>query len=99
MPEPIWKPSRERIERANVTRLMRKLGYAVDPSDAGAVTAAARAFVQRSAEDIEWFWSAALDDMGVRWQRPYERLLDTSRGNAWADWFIGGQANIADNCV
>jgi acetyl-CoA synthetase len=99
MSEPIWTPSPERIERANVTRLMRKLGYAVDPNDPQAVTREARDFVRRASTDIEWFWSAALDDMGLSWQRPYARLLDTSRGHAWAEWFIGGQANIADNCV
>lgn len=99
MSEPIWKPSRERIAQANVTRLMRKLGYAVDPNDASAVTGEARDFVRRASQDIEWFWTAALADMGMRWQKPYERLLDTSRGNAWAEWFVGGQANIVDNCV
>jgi acetyl-CoA synthetase len=99
MSEPIWKPSRERIERANVTRLMRKLGYRVDPKDGDAVTAEARDFVRRTTENVAWFWEAALADMNVRWQRPYERLLDTSRGNAWADWFAGGHVNIADNCV
>jgi acetyl-CoA synthetase len=99
MSEPIWKPSAERIANANVTRLMRKLGFTVDPNDAAAVAAQARDFVRRSTENIEWFWQAALADMGVRWQRPYDRLLDTSRGNAWADWFIGGQLNIVDNCV
>jgi acetyl-CoA synthetase len=99
MSEPIWKPRPERIAQANVTRLMRKLGYDVDPNDADAVTRQARDFVQRTSQNIEWFWEAALADMGVRWQRPYDRLLDTSKGNAWADWFIGGQINITDNCV
>ena len=33
------------------------------------------------------------------WYREYETTLDTSRGNAWADWFIGGETNIALNCV
>ncbi|HMI93008.1 MAG TPA: AMP-binding protein, partial [Polyangiales bacterium] len=86
-------------ERANVTRLMRTLGFPVDPHDAAATARSARAFVERSCQDIEWFWNHALADMGMPWYRPYSRLLDTSRGNAWADWFIGGETNIALACV
>ena len=95
----IWTPTPERIEHANVTRLMRKLGYPVDAHDPAATARAARAFVDRSCKNIEWFWQAALADMGMPWYRPYSSLLDTSRGHAWADWFIGGETNIALACV
>ncbi|MGD8860401.1 MAG: AMP-binding protein [Myxococcales bacterium] len=99
MADYVWKPDRARIERAHVTRLMGNLGFAIDPADPAQVAARARAFVERSRRDIEWFWDAAVGDMALQWQRPYDRLLDSSRGNAWADWFIGGQTNIALNCV
>ena len=95
----VWVPQREWIENANVSRLMAKLGYAVDPHSAPRTEEAARAFIKRSQQDPEWFWAAALDDMGFVWETPYERLLDTSRGNAWADWFVGGRTNIVLNCV
>jgi acetyl-CoA synthetase len=95
----LWTPEPARIEGANVTRLMRKLGFAVDPFDVAATARSARSFVARSCQDIEWFWNHALADMGMPWYRPYSRLLDTSRGNAWADWFIGGETNIALACV
>jgi acetyl-CoA synthetase len=97
--EHVWTPSAERIERANVTRLMRKLGFAVDPHDVPATAQAARAFVERSCRDVAWFWEHALSDMGMPWHKPFTRLLDTSRGNAWADWFVGGETNIASACV
>jgi acetyl-CoA synthetase len=99
MAEYVWTPSPERIEHANVTRLMRKLGFAVDPADVEATARSARAFVERSCSDIEWFWQHALADMGMPWSKPYARLLDASRGNAWADWFVGGETNIAAACV
>jgi acetyl-CoA synthetase len=95
----VWTPDPERIERANVTRLMRKLGYAVDAHDVGATARSARAFVERSCRDMEWFWNHALADMGMPWYRPYRSLLDVSRGHAWADWFLGGETNIALACV
>jgi acetyl-CoA synthetase len=35
----------------------------------------------------------------MHWDQPYQRLLDRSRGNAYADWFVGGRTNIVSNCV
>jgi acetyl-CoA synthetase len=95
----VWTPSADQIAHANVTRLMAKLGYAVDPNDVAATERITREFVVRTQADIEWFWNAAIEDMSMQWTRPYTRLLDTSRGNPWADWFIGGETNIALNCV
>ena len=95
----LWRPSPAWIERAHVTRLMHKLGYTFDANDRAAVVRTTRAFVERSGRDIEWFWNAALADMGMHWDEPYHTLLDASRGNAWADWFIGGRTNIVSNCL
>src|SRR5690349_3184877 len=95
----IWTPTAERIAEANVTRLMASLGIAVDPHDPAATARSAREFVERSCRDVEWFWTHALQEMGMPWYTPYSRLLDRSRGNAWADWFIGGETNIALACV
>jgi acetyl-CoA synthetase len=78
---------------------MRKLGFEVDARDPEATARAARAFVDKSCTDIEWFWQHALEDMGMLWYEPYGRLLDASRGPAWADWFVGGETNIAGACV
>ncbi|HKP60221.1 MAG TPA: AMP-binding protein [Polyangiales bacterium] len=98
MDETVWRPSAEWIERAHVTRLMRSLGYQVDPSSP-AHEQQVREFVQRSCQDIEWFWNAALRDFGLLWDQPYHTLLDRSRGPAYADWFQGGRANIVRNCI
>jgi acetyl-CoA synthetase len=95
----VWKPSREIIENANVTRLMRKLGYSVNAAKPEQVAEEARSFVKRTQKHVEWFWQEALADLGIEWTKPYSKILDKSKGNAWADWFIGGQTNIALNCV
>lgn len=55
--------------------------------------------VKKSTDDIEWFWKAALDYMGVRFSRKYDRILDMSKGMEWAEWFVGGEMNIYDNCI
>jgi acetyl-CoA synthetase len=88
MPDFVWQPPPEVIERANVTRLAHTHGL---PSYDALLT--------RSLEDIEWFWDAVVADLGIEFSSPYERVLDTSRGVAWAMWFGGGALNIADNCV
>ena len=63
----IWEPSPEYIENANVTRLMRKHGI----EDF-------HALVKRSQDDIEWYWNAAIEDLGIDFSTPYTQLLDTS---------------------
>ncbi len=55
--------------------------------------------IKRSTDDIEWFWTAALDYMGMRFNRKYDRILDMSKGMEWAQWFVGGELNIYDNCI
>ena len=72
MTDYVWEPTPEYIERANVTRLMRKLGI----SDY-------RELVDRSQRYVEWFWAAAIEDVGIEFFEPYDRLLDASKGPQW----------------
>src|SRR5690554_2546193 len=55
--------------------------------------------VARSIDEPEWFWDAVVRFLGVRFSKPYERVLDTSDGIAWAKWFTGGELNIAETCL
>lgn len=84
----VWEPTTAYIENANVTRLMKKHGI----EDFAAL-------VQRSQDDIEWFWQAAVDDLGIEFFRPYTRILDSSAGPEWPKWFVGGTVNLTYNCV
>jgi acetyl-CoA synthetase len=88
MSEPIWTPSKEVLEQANVVRLMRRHG--IDDY---------WELVRRSQEEPEWFWPAAIEDMGLEFSERWEQVLDDSRGPEWATWFVGGKLNIAWNCV
>ncbi len=88
MPEFVWTPSEETLARANVVRLMRRHGY----DDYWELQ-------RRSQEELEWFWPAAIEDMGLEFSTPWKQVLDVSRGPEWATWFIGGKLNIAWNCV
>jgi acetyl-CoA synthetase len=84
----IWRPTPEVAERARIGRFMRAHGI-------GSLAALQR----RSIEDMEWYWSAVVRDLGLRWLHPWDRVLDDSRGPAWPAWFPGGRLNLADNCL
>jgi acetyl-CoA synthetase len=99
MIETVFQPDAERIARANITRLVRAAGFAFDPRDVEAAQRATRAFVDRSCREPGWFWPLALEDMRMHWSTRYRELLDISRGAMYADWFVGGETNIAAACV
>src|SRR6188472_1113830 len=84
----VWQPDEATLEHANVVRLMRKHGFE-----------SYWELVARSQEDPEWFWPAAIEDMGLEFSRPWDSVVDLSRGPEWATWFVGGQLSIAWNCV
>jgi acetyl-CoA synthetase len=83
-----WIPDEAVLEHANVVRLMRSHGL----SDY-------RELVARSVEEPEWFWPAAIEDMGLEFFEPWTEVMDTSRGPEWTTWFVGAKLNIAWNCV
>jgi acetyl-CoA synthetase len=84
----VWQPSDDVLEHANVVRLMRRHG--IDDY---------WELVRRSQDDPEWFWPAAIEDMGLEFTQPWTQVMDTSRGPAWSTWFVGGKLNLAWNCV
>ena len=88
MSEVVWRPDEATIERANATRLLRRAG--LDDW---------REVVRRSAEEPDWFWPLCVEDLGIEFSRPWEHVLDDSRGPEWTTWFVGGRINIARNCV
>src|SRR5262245_41006234 len=88
MSEIVWRPTADVVARAQITRLLRRL----DVRDAAALH-------RRSIEDPEGYWTAVVRDLGIRWERPFTRVLDETRGPQWPTWFPGGRLNLADNCV
>ncbi|MEA2497264.1 MAG: acetoacetyl-CoA synthetase, partial [Thermoleophilaceae bacterium] len=85
MPELLWTPSENRIERANVTQFARKRGL---PEDYPALW-------QWSVESLEEFWAAIWDEY-VEADTPYERVLGR-REMPGAEWFPGARLNYAQH--
>jgi acetyl-CoA synthetase len=86
--EVVWKPYGDYIEKSNITRFMRKHGIK-DYEE----------LVRRSCDELEWFWDAIMEDLDIRWYKPYERVLDDSGGIPWCKWYVGGKTNIVYNCL
>lgn len=55
--------------------------------------------IERSRQDIGWFWDAALSHLEVEWTTPYEAVYDDSDGMPWTKWFPGGTLNVTHNCI
>jgi acetyl-CoA synthetase len=85
--EILWRPTEKYLSESNLRRFMDRHGI----SDY-------RKLQRRSVLDIEWFWEAALKDLGVDWYRPYTHILDDSDGFPWCRWVVSGQVNITYNC-
>ncbi len=84
----VWTPTADYIERSHVRQFMLRHGIANLAE-----------LVRRSAEDVAWFWGAMVEDLGVEFFRPYDAVLDTSRGIPWSRWYLGGTLNLAHNCL
>lgn len=86
MPEPLWTPSPERIERATLTRFARERGL---PEDYGELW-------RWSVENLEEFWTAIWEFFDVQSSAPHERVLG-SRDMPGAEWFPGARLNYAEH--
>ena len=54
---------------------------------------------QKAKDNLEWFWESVDKDIGIIWDAPYTRTLDTSQGIAWTKWFVNGKTNIYKSSV
>jgi len=84
----VWKPTNDYVENSNITRFMKR--YNIKDYDE---------LIQKSTENIEWFWDAVMKDLNIQWFQPYKKILDDSNGIQWTKWFIGGKINIVYNCL
>jgi acetyl-CoA synthetase len=54
---------------------------------------------ERAAADPAWYWAAGAEDVGLEWMRPYDAVVDLSRGVERPRFFPGGELNWADYSV
>ena len=83
-----WTPSAEQIERANLTAFLKASGV---PNYA--------ALLAQVASDLPAFYERLLRTLDLRWDTPWDSIVDLSRGKALASWFPGAGFNAAANCL
>ena len=83
-----WRPTQDVIERAQLTKFMRQTGAANWDE-----------LYQKSVEDVEGFTAEVLKFLDIKFDPPYEKLLDVSEGIEWSKWCVGGGLNIISQCV
>jgi acetyl-CoA synthetase len=54
---------------------------------------------RRSVADLDWFWDAVNDDIGIVWEKKYTVVSDFSNGRPWPKWFADGKLNIINSTV
>jgi acetyl-CoA synthetase len=83
-----WRPTPEQIAHSRLLAFMKKHGLSSLDD-----------LMARSTTDLEWFWRAVIDDLGIEFYQPYSRVIDLSPGIARPAWCVGGRMNIVHNCL
>ncbi|MBA2718094.1 MAG: AMP-binding protein [Chloroflexi bacterium] len=85
VPDAAWRPSPELLAYSRLAGFLRATGE----RDLTALQG-------RAVADPAWFWGAAVDDLGLAWQRRPTEVMDPSGGPEWTRWWRGGAFNHAE---
>ena len=86
--EAVWHPDAEIVGKSTLTAFIRAHGLADYDT-----------LLARSVAEPAWYWDAVIRHFGIRFYRPYEKVMDTSAGKPWARWCAGGTTNLVLNCL
>ncbi|TFG97866.1 AMP-dependent synthetase, partial [Candidatus Thorarchaeota archaeon] len=86
--EIVWRPTDEHIQRANLTKFMGI--HDIESFDE---------LMRKSTKDVAWFSDALLKFLDIKFYKPYEQIVDLSKGIARPKWCVGGELNIVHNCL
>ncbi len=83
-----WQPTQDVMRRAQLTRFIKQVGVATFDE-----------LYQFSIGDVEKFTAEVLKFLDIKFNPPYEKLLDLSYGAAFPNWCVGAGLNIVSHCV
>jgi len=94
MRKPLWMPTKERIENANITRFInfvdKKHCLKIDSYDQ---------LYKWSIENLPNFWAAMWEFGDIKASRGYDLVVDDLSKFPSAKWFIGARLNFAENLL
>ncbi len=83
-----WRPTPFYLERSRLKAFIERQGV-TDFEE----------LLNKAAASPEWFWKAAIEDLGVEFYTPYTKVMDTSRGWQWTTWFTGAKYNYVHDAL
>jgi acetoacetyl-CoA synthetase len=95
MTKPLWVPSQDRIDRANLSRFMRFVRSETGNADLNSYAPLYRFSVEQPAQ----FWTLLWDFVGIRASGDREPVVVADDGMASARWFPGVSLNVALNLL
>ncbi|HET9008664.1 MAG TPA: AMP-binding protein, partial [Nitrosarchaeum sp.] len=81
-------PTEKQIQTSNIYKFMKK--YSIS---------SLQELSQKANQNPEWFWQEVSDEIGIIWDAPYAKILDTTKGIQWSRWFVNGKTNIYKSSV
>ncbi len=91
---PLWEPSEERKQRANITAFIRfvnqKCGKTLQSYDD---------LYRWSVDQIPDFWAALWDFVGIQTSKKYDRVVEDLSVFPGTRWFPGARLNYAENLL
>ncbi len=94
MREPLWTPSEEQAEQANLSKFIdvvnRKHGCRLESY---------KHVHAWSVENLHAFWAAMWDFGRIKTSRGYETVVDDLKKFPGARWFVGARLNFAENLL
>jgi acetoacetyl-CoA synthetase len=91
---PLWEPSEERKQSANITRFMERVNRRHGKSFGTYWD-----LYDWSVESIPEFWSAVWDFVEIKASVPYDTVVDDLNRFPGARWFPGARLNFAENLL
>lgn len=83
-----WYPTEQHIADANITAFMQHLN--IDSYEA---------LIKKADADPGWYFDQVIKYCDIRFYKPYDQILDVSKGIPWARWCVGGTTNLTMNCI
>ena len=83
-----FAPTEDQIKKSNIHALMKKYNIKTLSE-----------LSEKAKKDLDWFWKAVDEDIGIVWSQKYSAVSDFSAGIAWPKWFVNGKTNIFSSSV
>lgn len=83
----IWKPSDKTINNSNIKRSLDKFDLKNYNE-----------FFHWASKHRAEYWQYAAENLGIKFSRPYDEVLDLTQGMESPRWFKGASLNIVESC-